>query len=145
VPHRLPGSRAERACTPPAGGFEAETSGSAEKPDRELAEQRLDALEVLIVGPQHGITGMRRNRDLDVGQGQNLAAVVQCGGQQSDALPRRAVEFGPWQTGERSDQISAVVQARAGGQLGENWAASENLASIKRRGQFGGDVLRAGT
>jgi hypothetical protein len=117
--------------------------GSAEKSDRELAQQRLDALEVMIGGPQHGIAGMGRNGDLEVGQGQNLAAVAQFGAEQSNALPRGAVKFGPWQTGERRDQISAVLQARASDELGEDWAAGENLVSIEGCGQFGGDLLRA--
>jgi hypothetical protein len=140
-----PGSREERTSAPPTGSLEAVDPGSAEKPDREPAQQRLDALEVLIGCPQHGIGGMGRNSNLEVGQGQNFAAVAQFGGQQAHALPCGAVKLGPWQTGKRRDQIGAVAEARAGDQFGQDWAASENLASIESRGQFGGDVRRACT
>jgi predicted transcriptional regulator len=117
---------------------------SADEPHIELGEKWLDALEMLIGGPECGVAGVGGNGDLDVGERQYLAAVSKRSGKQSHALPGLAVELDTREAREGGRQVGAVFQARAGDQLGDDRTADENLAVVERTRQFAGEFLSAG-
>lgn len=116
---------------------------SAEEPDVELGEERLDAPEMLIGGPERGAAGVGGDGDLEVRERKHLAAVSQLGGKQSNALPGLAIELDPREAREGGHQAGAVVRARPGYKLREDRTAGENLALIERGGELVGDFLCA--